>query len=101
MGDSAVATRVGVVEAKQRFSDLLGRTAYAGERFIIERKGKPMAAIVSIDDLNRVERGVGSKRAKGKSRLLELHKYAVDTGIGDLAEQHDHYLYGTPKRKVK
>lgn len=21
-----------------------------------------------------------------------------DLGVGDLAEQHDHYLYGTPKR---
>ena len=24
---------------------------------------------------------------------------AVDTGIDDLAHQHDHYLYGTPKRE--
>lgn len=23
---------------------------------------------------------------------------AQDLGVGDLAEQHDHYLYGTPKR---
>ena len=23
---------------------------------------------------------------------------SVDTGIHDLAENHDHYLYGTPKR---
>ena len=23
----------------------------------------------------------------------------VHTGIGDLAHQHDHYLYGTPKQK--
>ena len=22
----------------------------------------------------------------------------VDTGLGDLAQNHDHYLYGTPKR---
>ncbi|MFN2456069.1 MAG: antitoxin family protein [Pyrinomonadaceae bacterium] len=27
-----------------------------------------------------------------------LGRCAVDTGIQDLAEQHDHYLYGTPKR---
>jgi len=24
---------------------------------------------------------------------------AIDTGIPDLAHQHDHYLYGTPKQK--
>ncbi len=23
---------------------------------------------------------------------------AIDTGIGDLAEEHDHYAHGTPKR---
>lgn len=29
--------------------------------------------------------------------LLFLAQNAVATGITDLAEQHDHYLYGTPK----
>jgi hypothetical protein len=24
---------------------------------------------------------------------------AVNSGIGDLADNHDHYLYGTPKQK--
>jgi hypothetical protein len=31
--------------------------------------------------------------------LLWLAYHAVDTGIPDLADQHDHYIYGTPKRK--
>lgn len=30
--------------------------------------------------------------------LAKFAKYAMDMGITDLAEQHDHYLYGTPKR---
>jgi len=30
--------------------------------------------------------------------LDDLLAFSVDTGIEDLAEQHDHYLYGTPKR---
>lgn len=29
---------------------------------------------------------------------LDIDKIAVDTGIEDFAENHDHYLYGTPKR---
>jgi hypothetical protein len=29
---------------------------------------------------------------------LNLEDIAVDTGITDFAENHDHYLYGTPKR---
>ena len=27
-----------------------------------------------------------------------LDEFAVDFGIEDLSEQHDHYIYGTPKR---
>jgi hypothetical protein len=33
--------------------------------------------------------------------LAELDKFAIDTGIPDLAAQHDHYLYGFPKKDVK
>ena len=29
---------------------------------------------------------------------LKIEDIAVDTGITDFAENHDHYLYGTPKR---
>ena len=30
--------------------------------------------------------------------LVFLAKLAQPTGIPDLADQHDHYIYGTPKR---
>jgi hypothetical protein len=33
-----------------------------------------------------------------KYPLAGLVDFAMDMGIPDLAEQHDHYLYGTPKR---
>ncbi len=36
-------------------SELLARVAYARERVVVERKGKPMAALVSIEDLRRLE----------------------------------------------
>ncbi len=40
---------------------------------------------------------------KYDQELDEFEKFldscVVDTGIGDLAHQHDHYLYGTPKRE--
>ena len=34
---------------------------------------------------------------KEKDPLLDLKDIAVETGIADLAEHHDYYLYGTPK----
>ena len=33
----------------------------------------------------------------GKRDIFDFDKYAVDTGIPDLALNHDHYLYGLPK----
>lgn len=46
---------VSVVEAKRHFSDFMTRVAYSGERLVIERHGKPMMALVSMDDLRRLE----------------------------------------------
>jgi prevent-host-death family protein len=40
---------------RQRAGDLLVRVHYAGQRFIIERHGEAVAALVSIDDLHRLE----------------------------------------------
>ena len=37
--------RVSVAEAKSKLSELLGRVAYGGERFIIEKRGRPMATL--------------------------------------------------------
>ena len=48
-------TTMTVAEAKNRFSDVLRRAEYGGERVVVERHGKPVAAIVSTDDLRRLE----------------------------------------------
>ena len=37
-------------------------------------------------------------KKKQLATLADLDSLAVDTGINDLAVQHDHYLYGLPKR---
>ena len=46
---------VTVADAKNHFSDLLRRAEHGGERVIVERHGKPVAVIVSTDDLKRLE----------------------------------------------
>lgn len=37
-------------------------------------------------------------KKKKQATLADLDLLAVETGINDLAAQHDHYLYGVPKR---
>lgn len=41
--------QVSVAQAKQHFSDLLGRVAYGKEHITITRRGKPMVILVPID----------------------------------------------------
>ena len=46
---------VSVAEAKSRLSELLAKSAYGRERFVITRRNRPIAALVSLDDLRIVE----------------------------------------------
>jgi prevent-host-death family protein len=42
--------------ARQNFSDILNRAAYRGERVIVHRGKKPVAAVVPIEDLDLLEK---------------------------------------------
>ena len=44
-----------VAEPKKKFSELLARVAFKGERFVITRRGKPMAALIGLEDLAVLE----------------------------------------------
>ena len=46
--------RVSIGRVKRDVSDLVNRVAYGGERIILTSRGKPKAALVSIDDLERL-----------------------------------------------
>ena len=46
---------ISVADAREQFADLMGKVAYGGQRIIVQRRGKPMMAWVSLDDLSRLE----------------------------------------------
>jgi prevent-host-death family protein len=49
-----VVTRMGSREARDNFTHLVGRAHYGGQVIIIERSGKPMAAVIPIDMYDRL-----------------------------------------------
>ena len=58
---------LGIAEIRSNMADALNRVIYAGERVVLERRGKPAAAIVSLEDLAllaAVEDGEDVKAAK-------------------------------------
>jgi prevent-host-death family protein len=47
---------VGVSEARETFAELVNRAAYGHERVLVARRGRPVAAIVPIEDVEFIER---------------------------------------------
>lgn len=43
--------RIKASDARQDFAELLNRVAYSGERVVLHRRGKNVAALVSLEDL--------------------------------------------------
>ncbi len=47
--------RLAVSRARGDLAEALNRVAYTGERIVLERRGKRVAAIVSVEDLDLLE----------------------------------------------
>jgi prevent-host-death family protein len=47
--------KVTTLEVRQRLGDMLNRVALRGDQFIIERKGKALAALVSPEKLKQLQ----------------------------------------------
>ncbi len=57
--------------ARNELPDLVARAAYGHERTIIAKRGKPLAALISMDELRLLD------------RLLEEHRDRVDAETAD------------------
>ena len=63
--------RIGIAQAKARLSELVNRVAFGGEFVILESRGKPKAALVSLEALTQVQAALSRRLAKSQ-RLLAL-----------------------------
>lgn len=77
-----MAKKVRVTDAKANLSALMARAGYGGERFLIERRGRPLAALVGAEDLERLEgeRGDAGGQQRPRGAL------ALTGAWGDLLE---------------
>ena len=82
---------VGVKEAKTALSEYLNRAAYGQERIVITSRGKPKAALVSIEDLRHLE----ALELQAESRLLArairetAHFHSLEELTEDLFEEDE------------
>jgi prevent-host-death family protein len=45
---------IGLAEARTQLAELVGRVTYGGARIVLTKHGKPAAALVPIEDLQRL-----------------------------------------------
>lgn len=87
--------RLSTIDIRERLGDILNRVALRHDEFIIERKGRPLAAMVPVEKLNQLE------------RLARLHLAdslsAAKTGLSekDAAALADEAKHGARKRKSR
>jgi prevent-host-death family protein len=74
-----------VSRARENLSEILGRVAYAKERIAIERRGKPYAVLIPVDDLDLLELSSGAADRsnaaadrQGSDRGITAHRRTED-----------------------
>jgi prevent-host-death family protein len=50
-----VDATLSTAEARERFAELVSRAAFGKERIVLTRRGKPLAAMVPVADLERLQ----------------------------------------------
>jgi len=63
-------THISLTDAKHKLGELAKRSAYGGERFVLESHGRPQAAIVGIEDLRLITQA----RMTVEERLARLEE---------------------------
>jgi prevent-host-death family protein len=61
---------INVVNIRARLADTINRVAYQGERVVLERRGKGVAVLVSMDDLAILEKLEDEADAKAARKAL-------------------------------
>jgi prevent-host-death family protein len=63
--------QVSIGQVKRDISELVNRVTYAGERIILTSRGKPKAALINMEDYERL--------LKDEKRATEVKKWLAET----------------------
>jgi prevent-host-death family protein len=91
--------KVSTMDVRARIGDMLNRVALRHDEFIIERKGKPLAALVPVERLEQMRRFA-------RRHALEFMDQPRPSGLTDaqaseLAADAKRWVRSKPRRKAK
>ncbi|WP_369212895.1 type II toxin-antitoxin system Phd/YefM family antitoxin [Streptomyces flavofungini] len=67
-----MAYEIPVTQARAELAELINRVVYGGERVVVTRHGKPLVALVSAADLERLEGLAESEEQRTVSTVTAL-----------------------------
>ena len=82
-----MAKRLTTSEARAQFSEIVSKAEFGGERTILHRRKKPVAAVVPIEDLALIERYEdeldlrAAKKALKDPRRIPWEKIKEELGL--------------------
>jgi prevent-host-death family protein len=83
-------TSIGIAEARESFSEIANRAVYRGERFLVERRGKPLVAVISAAEYREIVRLLSESGVNHKIHGIPVRirydgeRYFISDDIVDL-----------------
>ncbi|MEW1896005.1 type II toxin-antitoxin system Phd/YefM family antitoxin [Streptomyces albidoflavus] len=79
-----MAYEIPVTQARAELAELINRVVYGGERVVVTRHGKPLVALVSAADLERLEAAASQAAAGEPAEAEEIISTVSRLGNGGL-----------------
>jgi prevent-host-death family protein len=74
-------TTLTAAEFRANSAELLNRVAFGGERLVVSRRGRPLAALVPLEDLKRLEETEDAQDAEDFRRAKRECESSGEKGI--------------------
>ena len=84
-----MTTAVNAAEARTLFGELMARVGYGGERIIVKRRGKPLVAMISIEELRWLEALEDTRDAELLRLAKEANKDEEYVGVDELIAAYE------------
>lgn len=98
------ANIVPISDLRRQASKVVNTLREGSDIFYITQHGRPAAVLIGYEQYEAMEAELKAYKnrpaytiAEPKGAFSALADMAQDLGVDDLAEQHDHYLYGVDK----
>lgn len=80
---------VSTIEAKEQFADLINRVSHSKERIILTRRGKEIAALISMEDFKLLQDNQDKQELREASESLKEARQVGTTTIEQLKNEID------------